>query len=347
MSVIVSDFGKMPGEEGQPIELYTCTNAHGFVLEMMTYGATVITVQVPDREGNVKNVNMGFSSLDGYLGQPPYFGATVGRYCNRIAGGRFTINEEEFTLATNNDPNHLHGGEKGFDKVVWDAEQVQTETAVGVKFTYESSDGEEGYPGNLSVTAIYLLDNNNELSIELSATTDKATHVNLTNHNYWNLAGAGSGSIRDHVLLLNCDRYLPVDATSIPTGEVADVAGTIYDFTSPKQIGKELDQVEADPVGYDHCWVLRDHASMALAAVLSDPASGRVMEIHTTQPAIQFYTGNYLDGADANGGYQQYEGLCLETQHYPDSPNQPDFPSTLLSPGETYKQTTIHRFYTQ
>ncbi len=332
-------------KEGVQVDLYTCTNAKGSVLKMTNFGATTVALKVPDRDGKLTNITLGFESLDGYLGDHPYFGATVGRYCNRIALGRFTLDGHEYTLATNNDANHLHGGDVGFNKVVWKAEPVMTDSAVGLRFRYLSPDGEEGYPGNLSVTAVYLLTNDDQLLVEFTATTDKATPVNLTNHNYWNLAGAGSGTIRDHVLEIPADRYLPVDEGLIPTGELAEVADTPLDFTQPEKIGARLDQIQADPVGYDHCYVLRGEiGQMKLAARVKDPQTGRVMEIHTTQPGLQFYSGNFLDGSDANGGYQQYEGFCLETQHFPDSPNQPDFPCTILRPGDTYHHITIHRF---
>lgn len=343
MKIEKKPFGQT--KEGVQVDLYTCTNAQGSVLKMTNFGATTVALEVPDRSGNRTNVSLGFESLEGYLGDHPYFGATVGRYCNRIALGRFTLDGQQYTLATNNDANHLHGGDVGFNKVVWNAKPLMTDSGVGVEFTYQSPDGEEGYPGNLSVTAVYLLTNDNQLVVEFTATTDKATPVNLTNHNYWNLAGAGSGTIRDHVLEIAAERYLPVDEGLIPTGELADVTDTPLDFTQPQKIGARLDQIQADPVGYDHCYVLcGEIGQMKLAARVKEPRSGRVMEIHTTQPGLQFYSGNFLDGSAANGGYQQYEGFCLETQHFPDSPNQPDFPNTILRPGETYHHKTIHRF---
>jgi aldose 1-epimerase len=343
MKIEKSPFGRT--KDGVEVDLYTCTNANGSVLKMTNFGATTVALEVPDREGKRANVTMGFDSLEGYLGGHPYFGATVGRYCNRIAKGRFTLDGQEYTLATNNGENHLHGGDIGFNKVVWDAEPFQSDSGVGVKFTYQSPDGEEGYPGNLSVTATYTLTNDDELVVEFTATTDKATPVNLTNHNYWDLAGAASGTIRDHVLEIAADKYLPVDEGLIPTGELADVAGTPLDFTQPEKIGARLDQIQADPVGYDHCYALRGEVGeMKLAARVKDPESGRVMEIHTTQPGLQFYSGNFLDGSAENGGYQQYDGFCLETQLFPDSPNQPEFPNTILRPGETYQHKTVHKF---
>lgn len=346
MKIEKAAFGKI--EDGTEVDLYTCTNANGLVMKMTNYGAIMTKLMVPDRDGKLDNVTLGFPSLEGYLGKNPYFGSTVGRYCNRIGKGKFTLDGQEYTLTLNDGENHLHGGEVGFNKVVWTAEPVELEDAVGVKFTYESKDGEQGYPGNLTAVAQYLLNNNNEVVVEFTANVDKPCPVNLTNHNYWNLAGAGSGLIRDHVLMLAADKYLPVDAGLIPTGELADVAGTPLDFTKPEKIGARLDEIEADPVGYDHCFVLTDQESpMKLAARVSDPTSGRVMEIHTTQPSIQFYSGNFLDGAEANGGYAQYSGFCIETQHYPDSPNHDNFPNTVLKPGETYKQKTVHKFFTE
>ena len=346
MNIEKTVFGKMTDD--REVDLYTCTNASGSVVKLSSYGAIVVALEVPDREGKLANITLGFPTLEGYLPRHPYFGATVGRYCNRIAKGKFKLGDQEFTLATNNDPNHLHGGENGFDRVLWDAEPVQTESAVGVQFHYVSKDGEEGYPGNLDVTVVYLLTNDNELTVEFKATTDQPTPVNLTNHNYWNLAGAGSGKIVDHELEIMSDQYLAVDDTLIPTGELVDVSGTFLDFTKAQKMGARLKESKLDPIGYDHCFALRSQdGSMALAARVSDPASGRVMEIHTTQPGIQFYSGNFLDGSEGGGGNNQHEAFCLETQHYPDSPNQPKFPSTILEPGKTYHQKTIHKFSTQ
>jgi aldose 1-epimerase len=343
MSIAKTSFGKT--EDGQEIDLYTCTNANGLVVKLTNYGAIVVSVETPDRDGKLANITLGFDKLDGYLQRHPYFGATVGRYCNRIAKGKFTLDGQEYTLATNNGENHLHGGVAGFDKQVWKAEEVKSDESVGIRFTRRSVDGEEGYPGNLDAAVTYTLTNANELRMEFSATTDKATPCNLTNHNYWNLAGAGSGTNENHELQLESDKYLPVDDGLIPTGELADVKGTPLDFSSPHKIGERLKQIEADPVGYDHCFVLRSQdGSLALAARVKDASSGRVMEILTTQPGIQLYSGNFLDGSEGAGGFNQYGAFCLETQHYPDSPNQPTFPTTILKPGETYKQTTVHKF---
>ncbi len=343
MSVSKSSFGKTA--DGADVELYTCVNSGGLVMKIMTYGAIVVEMQVPDRDGKLANITLGFDSLAGYLGDHPYFGSTVGRYANRIAQGKFTLDGREYTLATNNGPNALHGGIVGFNRVVWKAQPVTQDDAVGVTFTYTSKDGEEGYPGTLKATVTYLLTNDDQLRIDYQATTDKATPINLTNHCYWNLAGAGSGTILNHELLLTADQYLPVDDTLIPTGQLAQAAGTPFDFRQPHRIGARIDQVTGDPPGYDHCFVLRNQTGqMAVAARLTDPTSGRVMEISTTQPGIQFYTGNFLDGSLSNGGYDRNEGLCLETQHYPDSPNRSEFPNVILRPGETYRECTIHRF---
>jgi aldose 1-epimerase len=311
---------------------------------MIDYGATIIAVEVPDRQGKLANVTLGFPRLDGYLQRHPYFGSTVGRYCNRIAQGRFSLNGQTYTLAKNNGPNHLHGGEKGFDARMWQAEPSAGADQLSIRFTRRSPDGEEGYPGNLDVAAIYALNNNNELTMEFQVKTDQDTVVNLTNHAYWNLAGAGSGTIENHELTIEADQYLTVDDTLIPTGELAEVDGTPLDFRQPKKIGVDLQKIP-DIGGYDHCFALRDPSGeLALAARVKDPTSGRVMEIHTTQPGIQFYTGNFLDGTAVNGGFAQHGALCLETQHYPDSPNQPKFPTTILKPGESYRQRTVHRF---
>ena len=346
MSIQKSSFGKT--KDGTEVSLVTCTNTSGLVMKVMTYGATVVSMETPDKAGKLANIQLGFPTLEGYLQRHPYFGSTVGRYGNRIAKGKFKIDGKEYILATNNGPNHLHGGLKGFDAVVWNAAEVKTADSVGVKFTYKSKDGEEGYPGNLSVTVVYSLTNNNEMKIDYTATTDKATVVNLTNHCYWNLGGAGSGDILKTQLMLNADKYLPIDAGSIPTGELAPVKGTAMDFTTPHAIGERIGELKKEPhqtKGYDHCYVLRGQdGKLALAARAKDPASGRVMEIYTTEPAIQLYCGNFLDGSPGGNGYKQHDAFCLETQHYPDSPNQPKFPSTLLKPGQTHRTTTVHKF---
>jgi aldose 1-epimerase len=345
-SIDANLFGKT--KDGQDVQVFTLINTHGLRVKLIDYGATVISVETPDKDGKLANITLGFPSLEGYLQRHPYFGSTVGRYGNRIAGGKFKLDGKEYTLATNNGPNHLHGGNKGFDAMLWKAEPIKKPSEVGVKFSYTSPDGEEGYPGTLQVTATYTLTNNNELRIDYSATTDKATVVNLTNHCYWNLAGAGSGTILQHELTLAADQYLPIDETSIPTGKPADVKGTPFDFTTPHTIGERIDEVKKAPhqtKGYDHCYVLRGQAGqLELAAKAKDPASGRVMEIFTTEPGIQLYCGNFLGGGAGEAGYKQHEAFCLETQHYPDAPNQPSFPTTLLKPGETFRSTTLHKF---
>lgn len=346
MSITKTAFGKT--KDGTEVSLFTCTNKNGLVLKVMTYGATVVSMETPDKAGKLANIQLGFPTLEGYLQRHPYFGSTVGRYGNRIAKGKFSIAGKEYTLATNNGPNHLHGGLKGFDAVVWNAEELKTADSVGVKFTYKSKDGEEGYPGNLDVTVVYSLTNSNEMKIDYTATTDKATVVNLTNHCYWNLGGAGSGDILKTQLTLHADKYLPIDAGSIPTGELAPVKGTAMDFTTPHAIGERIGELKKEPhqtKGYDHCYVLRgQEGKLVLAARAKDPASGRVMEISTTEPAIQLYCGNFLDGSPGGNGFKQHEAFCLETQHFPDSPNQSKFPSTLLKPGETCRSTTVHKF---
>jgi len=335
-------------KDGQEVTLYTCTNKNGLVLKMIDYGATVVSVETPDKEGKLENITLSFPSLDGYLERHPYFGSTVGRYGNRIAKGKFKIGDQEYTLATNNGPNHLHGGKQGFDAVMWKGQTAKTPGAVGVVFTYTSKDGEEGYPGNLNVDVTYLLTDNDELRIDYKAKTDQPTVINLTNHNYWNLGGQGSGQVLDHELMLSADQYLPVDSTAIPTGELADVEGTPMDFREFHAIGERIDEAKKqypDAKGYDHCWIVNGKAGqLRLAAKVKDPKSGRTMEVHTTEPGVQFYCGNFLDGSPAGNGFKQHEALCLETQHYPDSPNQPSFPSTLLAAGDMYMSTTVHKF---
>jgi aldose 1-epimerase len=341
-------FGKLP--DGTAVDIYTLKNRARLEARIMTYGATLVSLKVPDRGGVLADVNLGFDTLAGYLGTHPYFGVIVGRYANRIAKARFTLDGVEFRLAPNNNGNTLHGGLRGFDKVVWTAEALQVADGVGLRLTYLSKDGEEGYPGNLAVTVVYMLTNANELEIRYEAATDKKTPVNLTNHAYWNLKGEGNGDILGHVLRLEADRITAVDSAVnlIPTGEILPVAGTPFDFTSPHAIGERIARVEG---GYDHNFILKSGGgTLGLAARVEEPGSGRVLEIWTDQPAIQLYTGNFLDGTVIGKGgkaYQKHYGLCLETQHFPDSPNHPHFPSTILEPGQTYRTTTVHKFMTK
>jgi len=346
MSIEKAVFGKL--ESGEDVTLFTVRNQSGLVLKMMDYGAIIVSMETPDKGGNLANITLSFPSLEGYLPRHPYYGATIGRFGNRIANARFSLDGKDYELAANNGPNHLHGGSVGFDRVLWDAEEVVSEEGQGIQFSYLSPAGEEGYPGNLKVGVLYFLSNSNELKIEFKATTDQATPVNLTNHTYWNLAGAGSGKILDHVAEVQADKFLEVDDTLIPTGTLLPVIGTPLDFTSPAAIGARIHDIEADPVGYDHCYSLRSQdGSLALAARVEEPTSGRVMEVYTTQPGMQLYTGNFLDGSEATGGFGQYEAFCLETQHFPDAPNQPSFKSAILRPGETFHQTTVHKFLVQ
>lgn len=340
-------FGKTADQ--QAVDLYTLTNASGAEVTIMTYGGTVVSLKVPDRGGKMTDVVLGYDSLDGYLKSSPYFGAIIGRYGNRIGKGTFTLNGHQYTLPKNDGGNTLHGGIKTFDKVVWTAKEVRSKTGVGLSLSYLSRDGEEGFPGNLSVTVVYTLTNGNELKIDYSATTDKTTVVNLTHHSYFNLAG--EGSILNHEMMINADRFTPVDSGLIPTGELRSVKGGPMDFTHPARIGARIDAQDEQMIlgkGYDHNWVLNNGAGkLALAARAYDPASGRVMEVYTTEPGIQFYTGNFLDGSITGKGGQVYQkryGFCLETQHFPDSPNKPKFPSTVLKPGQRYRTTTVYKF---
>lgn len=346
MSIEKKFFGKAP--DGKDVDLYTLTNSNGLRARIMSYGGIVVSLEVPDGEGKVEDITLGYENLAGYIDNSPYFGAIVGRYGNRIAKGRFTLNGTLYRLATNNGKNHLHGGLKGFDKVVWDSEPMEDAGSVGLKLTYLSRDGEEGYPGNLNCTVVYTLTDLDELRIEYEATTDKPTPVNLTHHSYFNLAGQGNGNILGHELMLNADRYTVVDEELIPTGELRRVKHSPMDFTEPKAIGIDIEKVEG---GYDHNYVLnRCDGSLALAARVYEPTSGRVMEIWTTEPGIQFYSGNFLDGSITGKSgkvYHKHYGFCLETQHFPDSPNKPNFPSVILNPGETYKHITMHKFYTR
>lgn len=344
MSVHKELLGKT--SDGVDVDLYTLTNSKGLRVKIMTYGATIISVETPDRNGKAENVTLSLDKLDEYLKGHPFFGSTVGRFANRIAKGKFTLDGKQYTLAGNDHGNHLHGGTKGFDKYVWDAKPVETADAVGVVFTHESPDGDEGYPGKLNAKVTYSLTNDNELKMEYEATTDKPTIVNLTNHTYWNLTAAAD-NVLGHELTLNADFYLPVDKGLIPTGELKNLKGTPMDFTKAAAIGSRIAKVEG---GYDHCYVLNkkpgEAKSLSLAATLYEPKSGRVMQIYTTEPAIQFYTGNFLDGTQQRGGkkFTQHYGFCLETQHFPNSPNKPSFPSVLLKPGETYTHKTVHKF---
>jgi aldose 1-epimerase len=335
--------GRLP--DGTQVDVFTLTNAQGLKAKIMTYGATLIAMETPDRDGKSANITLSLESLEAYLAGHPFFGSVAGRYANRIAKGRFTLEGVEYKLATNNGPNHLHGGLRGFDKMVWKAKPQQDAGSVSVEFTHVSPDGEEGYPGCLTAKVVYSLTADNRLVMDYTATTDKPTIVNLTNHAYWNLAGTQLGDILDQRLMINAERYLPVDDTLIPTGELKAVRGTPMDFTSPQTIGSRIAQVKG---GYDHCYVLEKKAGekLSLVARAEDPKTGRWMEIYTTQPAVQFYTGNFLDGSLKAYGvtYRKNYGFCLETQHYPDSPNRAQFPSTVLRPGETYRQTTVHHF---
>lgn len=346
-SLTKASFGRLPA--GQAVELYTLQNTRGVTLKVMTYGAIITELRVPDRDGKFDDIVLGFDNLEGYLKGHPYFGAVVGRYANRIAKGKFTLEGKTYTLATNNFPNALHGGLKGFDKVVWTAAPKSVTNGEAIRFTYTSRDGEEGYPGTMNVTVTYTLTNDNELRMDYEATTDQDTVVNLTNHTYWNLAGGGD--IYGHELTLSADRFTPVDDTLIPTGDIVPVKGTPMDFTTAKPIGRDLKQLKNDPQGYDHNFVLRSSGGkLAPCAVVHDPKSGRTLTITTDQPGVQFYSGNFLDGTlTGKGGqvYQQHNALCLETQHFPDSPNQPNFPSVVLHPGQTYKTSTVHQFTAQ
>ena len=347
-----ASFGAAP--DGTPVDVYTLVNAHGIRARILTYGGIVQSLETPDRTGKLDDVVLGFDDMPGYVKSSPYFGAIVGRYGNRIARGRFTLDGKTYKLAVNNGPNALHGGIKGFDKVVWEAQQFKSDSGVGVVLTHTSPDGDEGYPGTLHAKVTYTLTNRDELAIDYEATTDKATPVNLTNHTYWNLAGDGKRDILDHVLTLESSAIVPVDSTLIPTGKLMPVAGTPFDFRTPTAIGKRIEDPHQQiryGKGYDHTWVLdgaREH-SLAHAARVAEPTTGRTLDIYTTEPGVQFYTGNFLDGSAVGKHGHAYKfryGIALETHHYPDSPNQPSFPSTILRPGETYRTRTVYRFGT-
>ena len=336
MSISRKPFGTRP--DGEEVYLFKLTNNNGVEVSITNYGGTITSILAPDRNGKLGDVALGYESLDDYVKNPRYFGALIGRYANRIAGGKFSLNGVEYQLAQNNGANHLHGGVKGFDKRVWQA----TETTNGLRLEYLSADGEENYPGTLNVAVDYSLNDENALRIDYHATTDRDTIINLTNHSYFNLGGEGTGDILGHELVLHADSFTPVSDALIPTGEIRSVEGTRMDFRNGRVIGEG---------GYDHNFVLHDgkHGSMRSAARLSEPGSGRVMEVLTTQPGIQFYSGNFLDGSLVGKGgvrYQKYAALCLETQHFPDSPNQPNYPSTVLRAGDRYNESTIYKFTT-
>ena len=351
MNPAPSHFGKT--YDGQTVSLYTLTNANGTTVKITNYGGIVTEFWVPDRNGTLGDIVLGFDTLEGYLAGHPYFGAIVGRYGNRIAQGTFTLDGKVYTLAVNNGPNHLHGGRVGFDKVVWAAAPIPSSDGVSLRLCHQSKDGHEGYPGTLDVTVVYTLTNADELRIDYTAVTDKPTVCNLTHHGYFNLAGQGTGDILTHALMLNADRFTPVNSDLIPTGQPRAVKDTPLDFTAPAAIGARIDSDDEQlrfGGGYDHNWVLNKKGSeLSLAAVVCEPVVGRRMEVWTNEPGVQFYTGNFLDGTLIGKGgkvYQRRYGFCLETQHFPDSPNRPDFPTTTLRPGQTYKTTTIYKLMT-
>lgn len=335
--------------DGSKVSAYTLTNAKGMKVTILNYGGIVSKIEVPDASGKTTDVALGFDTLQGYVDGSPYFGCITGRVANRVANAKFTLDGTEYKLAANNGPHSLHGGKVGFDKRVWQAEPLSTPAGPALKLTYTSKDGEEGYPGNLQTTVTYTLTDDNALRIDYKATTDKATPVNLTNHTYFNLAGQGNGTILDHVLELAADKYTPADETLIPTGKIDPVAGTPFDFTKPTAIGDRIKQIKGDPVGYDLNYVhgMKREEKPRKVATVTEPKSGRTLEVWTIEPGIQFYTGNFLDGKlKGKGGasYPQYGAFCLETQFFPDSPNQKNFPSVTLKPGQEYATTTIYKF---
>jgi len=343
MDIRKESFGKT--KDGKDVFLYTLTNGGNSSVKITNYGGIVTSLLVPDKRGELEDVVLGFDTLDKYLAGHPYFGALIGRYGNRIAGSKFSLNGKEYRLAANEGRNTLHGGIVGFDKVLWNASEFQDGGADGVRLTYLSRDGEEGYPGNLECTVVYSFNDKNELSIDYSATTDRPTVVNLTQHGYFNLKGAGNGDILDHRIMIQAREFLPVDSESIPTGERKAVAGTVMDFTQPRIIGERIGAVTG---GYDHNYVLADGPrALSPAASMAAPKNGRCMEVFTTEPGIQFYCGSHMHGnirGKVGKTYSTYGGFCLEAQHFPDSPNQPSFPSTVLNPGERYHQLTVYKF---
>ncbi len=344
-------YGTAPS--GATVHLYKLTNSHCMRVKIITYGGIIQSLSVPNRNGRTRNVALGFSNLDDYVEQnDPYFGAIIGRYANRIANGEFTLDGVTYELPVNNDPNTLHGGPKGFHTKVWDAQPAQDANSVGLELSYTSRDGEQGFPGRLETEVRYTLTENNALRMHYLATTSQPTVVNLTNHSYFNLGGEGTGTIYDHRLKINANHYTPVDSTLIPTGRIARVAGTPFDFRTPKAVGARIRNSHPQlltGLGYDHNYVLNGGQGLKPAARLTDTKSGRVLHILTTEPGIQFYSGNFLDGTligTSGHTYRQSDGLALETQHYPDSPNQRNFPSTVLRPNETYDTTTVFKFST-
>jgi aldose 1-epimerase len=349
LPIIKSDFGST--KDGVKIEEYTLKNTNGVELKVITYGGRITSLKVPDKNGSFDNVILGFDNIEAYEADNPFFGALIGRFGNRIANGKFSLDGKEYTLAQNDGNNHLHGGVKGFDRAVWKATPMEGEESSQLILTYFSKNGEEGYPGNLNVTVVYTLTEDNALEVNYKATTDETTVINLTQHAYFNLTGDFSNDILSHDLMLNADAFLPVDSTLIPTGEIRPVEGTPFDFRTPKPIGKDINKTNEQlkrGLGFDHCWVLNGEAGeMRLAASAIDESSGRKMEIFTIEPAIQFYSGNFLDGTlpmPEGGFYERRTGFCLETQHYPDSPNQEKFPSVTLKPGQIYKTKTTFKF---
>ena len=350
MRIDTQPYGSAP--DGTAVNLHTLTNANGMQARIINYGGIVVSLTAPDAAGRMDDVVLGYDSLNAYIQDSPYFGCLVGRYGNRIAGGRFTLDGRDHVLAQNDGDNHLHGGEKGFDKVVWQDATAETARGPALTLAYTSPDGEEGYPGALAVTAVYTLTDDNALELVFSATTDAPTPCNLTHHSYFNLAGAGVGDVLGHEVMIKADRFTPIDDTLIPTGELRSVADTPLDFRQPTVIG---DRIGADDEqirlggGYDHNWILNKPTAdeLSMAARVRDPGTGRTMEVLTTEPAMQFYSGNFLAGTLTGKGGKTYAhrtGFCMEPQHYPDSPNKPDFPSTVLRPGETYANTIVYRF---
>lgn len=343
MNIRGDSFGKI--SDGKGVKRFTLSNDHQMTVQLMSYGGIITSIRVPDRTGKIADVVLGFNTLEEYLVKHPHFGVIAGRYANRIARGRFTLDGVEYQLALNDGKNHLHGGIIGFDKVVWGATEIKKDGAIGVELMYLSKDGEEGYPGNLHTVVRYLLTNQNELVIEYEATTDKPTVVNLTNHSYFNLSGEGSRDILGHEIMIDADQYTAVDQELIPTGELKSVTGSPMDFMTARAIGSRIDELGN---GYDHNYVLnKTKHEMSLAAKVYEPTSGRMMEVFTTEPGMQLYTGNFLDGTfqgKSGRNYGKHAGFCLETQHFPDSPNHPNFPTTRLNPGETFISTTVYKF---